>query len=150
MKFTVPIIGVGADISALYDQRNSGVEGETIIEKNIFLPINLRYELGLGSSASVFVKVGPQFGWNVGSKTFKLDKETIAGVKDEFQLKNSNISLNVGLGAYLLKHLELGITYNIALGKTGEVSYWDAAKNVYSQVTKTRTNCWQLNLAYYF
>jgi hypothetical protein len=36
------------------------------------------------------------------------------------------------------------------LGKTGEVSYWNAAKSTFEQVTKTRTNCWQLNLAYYF
>lgn len=155
VKFTVPLVGVGVDVSALYDQRNSGIEGETIVEKNIFLPINLRYDLGLGSMASVFVKAGPQFGWNVGNKTFKLNKETVAGVKDEFQLKKSNISLNVGLGAFLLKHLELGVTYNIALGKTGEVGVFDAVKSVGGEVInnvrgETRTNAWQLNLAYYF
>lgn len=152
VKFTVPIIGVGLDLSALYDQRNTGIEGETIIEKNVFVPINVRYQIGLGSAASVFIKAGPQFGWNVGGKTFQLNKETIAGVKDTFKLKNSNMSLNIGLGATLLNHLELGITYNIALGKTGEVSYIDAAKAVGSEIvtTKTRTNCWQLNLAYYF
>ena len=66
------------------------------------------------------------------------------------------MSLNVGLGALLFKHLELGITYNIALGKTGEVSYWDAAKAAAGEVVdvvkhgSTRTNAWQLNLAYYF
>ncbi len=150
VKFTVPIVGVGVDVSALYDQRNSGIEGQTVVEKNVFVPINVRYQYGLGSSASVFLKVGPQFGWNVGDKTFQLNSETITNVKNQFTLKNSNISLNVGLGATVFKHLELGITYNIALGKTGEVSYWDAAKSAYSQVTKTRTNCWQLNLAYYF
>lgn len=146
VKFTVPLVGVGVDVSALYDQRNTGIEGETIVEKNIFLPINVRYDLGLGSMASVFVKAGPQFGWNVGGKTFKLNSDTFS----EFQLKKSNISLNVGLGAFLLKHLELGITYNIALGKTGEVSVLDATKTVVGDVIKTRTNAWQLNLAYYF
>ena len=150
VKVGLPVTGLSIDASALYDQRNSGIEGQTVVEKNVFVPINVRYQYGLGSSASVFLKVGPQFGWNVGDKTFQLNSETIANVKNQFTLKNSNISLNVGLGATVFKHLELGITYNIALGKTGEVSYWDAAKLAYSQVTKTRTNCWQLNLAYYF
>ena len=121
----------------------------------MFVPINVRYQYGLGSSASVFIKVGPQFGWNVGGKTFEFNSEIYNNVKQQFKLKDSNMSLNIGIGATLLKHLELGITYNIALGKTGEVSYTDAAKSVLGEAVSaykgdTRTNCWQLNLAYYF
>jgi hypothetical protein len=56
-KFKVPIIGIGAEISALYDQRNSGINGETVIEKNIFLPINVRYDLELANIVGVFVKL---------------------------------------------------------------------------------------------
>lgn len=164
LKFTVPIVGLGFDVSALYDQRNSGVEGETIIEKNIFVPINLRYQFGLGDMASIFLKAGPQFGWNIGGKTYSLkDISTTAGnIKSDFQLKKSNMSINVGVGAMLLSHLELGITYNIALGKTGEVSYTSVAGDVAKEALdaagavvglkdwNTRTNAWQLNLAYYF
>lgn len=158
VKYTFPILGLGVDLSAVYDQRNSGVMGETVIEKNIFVPINLHYQLGLGSMASLFIKAGPQFGWNVGGKNyqFNFSKDNIEAIRGDFKLKNSNMSLNVGLGALLFKHLELGITYNIALGKTGEVSYWDAAKAAAGEVVdvvkhgSTRTNAWQLNLAYYF
>lgn len=153
VKFTVPIIGVGVDVSALYDQRSSVLSNETVTEKNIFVPINVRYQYGLGSLASVFVKAGPQFGWNVGSKTFKFNSEALS----DFTLKNSNMSLNIGVGATVFKHLELGLTYNIVLGKTGEVSYFDAVKAVGGEALSaaykkenTRTNAWQLNLAYYF
>jgi len=33
VKFTVPLVGVGVDVSALYDQRNSGIEGETWVTR---------------------------------------------------------------------------------------------------------------------
>lgn len=154
VKFTVPIIGVGVDVSALYDQRSSVLNDKTVTEKNVFVPINVRYQYGLGSLASVFVKAGPQVGWNVGDKTYEFNSKTVSNLKQQFTLKNSNMSLNIGVGATVFKHLELGLTYNIVLGKTGEVSYFDAVTavggEVLSKKENIRTNAWQLNLAYYF
>ncbi|MFW5513326.1 MAG: outer membrane beta-barrel protein, partial [Prevotella sp.] len=77
VKFTLPIVGLGIDASALYDQREgkakfskSGVESEnTLKQQQVVIPINLRYGVGLGSRASVFFFAGPQFGFNVGDKT---------------------------------------------------------------------------------
>ena len=144
-KFTVPLIGIGLDISALYDQRTSELNNQTVKEQNIFIPINLRYQVGLGSLASAFVKAGPQFGWNIGSKTYQAIKDGNTG---EFKLKDSNTSLNIGVGINALSHLEVGINYNIVLGKTGDLTVKDAAKNAYN--SKSRTNAWQLNVAYFF
>lgn len=143
-KFTVPLIGIGLDISALYDQRTSEFNNQTVKEQNIFIPINLRYQVGLGSLASAFVKAGPQFGWNIGSKTYQAIKDGNTG---EFKLKDSNTSLNIGVGINALSHLEVGINYNIVLGKTGDLTVKDA-KNAYN--SKSRTNAWQLNVAYFF
>lgn len=144
-KFTVPLIGIGLDISALYDQRTSEFNNQTVKEQNIFIPINLRYQVGLGSLASAFVKAGPQFGWNIGSKTYQAIKDGNTG---EFKLKDSNTSLNIGVGINALSHLEVGINYNIVLGKTGDLTVKDAATNAYN--SKSRTNAWQLNVAYFF
>lgn len=145
-KFTVPLIGIGLDISALYDQRTSEFNNQTVKEQNIFIPINLRYQVGLGSLASAFVKAGPQFGWNIGSKTYQAIKDGNTG---EFKLKDSNTSLNIGVGINALSHLEVGINYNIVLGKTGDLTVTDAATNAYNN-SKSRTNAWQLNVAYFF
>jgi opacity protein-like surface antigen len=145
-KFTVPLIGIGLDISALYDQRTSELNNQTVKEQNIFIPINLRYQVGLGSLASAFVKAGPQFGWNIGSKTYQSIKDGNTG---EFKLKDSNTSLNIGVGINALSHLEVGINYNIVLGKTGDLTVTDAATNAYNN-SKSRTNAWQLNVAYFF
>lgn len=145
VKFTVPVVGLSFDISALYDQRSAKVgidnsEKETVKQHQITVPINVRYGWGLSSVANVFIFAGPQFGFNVGDKDESLFNEV-----GEWTLKSSNFSMNVGLGATVLKHLEAKINYNFALGKTGELTYREIT-NSYS----VRNNAWQLGLAYYF
>ena len=80
VKFTLPVVGLGIDASALYDQREAKMkvgdaESNTIKSQSINVPINLRYGIGLGSAASIFFFAGPQFGFNVGDKTQELYKD---------------------------------------------------------------------------
>lgn len=143
VKVTLPLVGLGIDAAALYDQRgakNKGDDGsETITQKSINIPVNVRYGVGLGSLASVYVAAGPQFGFNVGSKTFG---------DGNFKFKDSNLSLNLGAGVSLISHLEVGFTYNIALGKTGEFEWKNEAGKLITG--KARNNSWQVSAAYYF
>ena len=67
-----------------------------------------------------------------------------------YDISNTNFSVNVGAGVTLMSHLEIGFTYNIACGKTGEVNVWDVASSTWNQVTKGRANAWQVSAAYYF
>lgn len=145
LKFTLPIIGLGVDASALYDQRSAKISesgtntGEqTIKQEQIAIPINLRYGVGLGSMASIYFFAGPQFGFNVGDKEKKLDF-------GEWQLKSSNFSVNVGAGVMLVKHLQLSANYNIACGKTGDVTVGSTVK-----AATGKANAWQIAAAYYF
>lgn len=146
VKFTLPIVGLSLDASALYDYRSAkiGDDGseETVKQQQITVPINVRYGWGFSSLANVFVFVGPQFGFNVGSDKKLFDEAA------EWTMKSSNFSMNVGLGATVLKHLEAKINYNFALGKTGDVSTLGAAEDIVKG--KVRSNAWQLGLAYYF
>ena len=145
VKLTLPLIGLGIDAAALYDQRDAKLgeddDESTISQRCINIPVNLRYGFGLGSMASVYVAAGPQFGFNIGQKNYGSDT-------DGFKFKDSNLSLNLGAGVSVLTHLELGFTYNIALGKTGEVSVIDDANKVLT--SKARNNSWQVSAAYYF
>ena len=155
VKFTLPIVGLGIDASALYDQRDAKVkvedDGESVESKiknqSINIPINLRYGVGLGSTASIFLFAGPQFGFNVGDKNQSLFKDAA-----QWRLKSSTFSVNVGLGAMLLSHLQISANYNIACGKTGETTVSEAlgttAQEVFSK--RGRANAWQIGLAYYF
>ena len=150
VKFTLPIVGLGIDAAALYDQREGKIEAgntsETIKSQSIQVPINVRYGIGLGSLAEIFAFAGPQFGFNIGDKTKDLYNDAA-----KWTLKSSNFSANVGLGAMLLSHLQIKVNYNIAFGKTGEVQVKDAATSAWDTVTgKAKANAWQLSAAYYF
>lgn len=154
LKFTVPIVGLSFDVSALYDQKSTKVSNvndgsKTIKQQAIDVPINVRYGVGLGSLANIFLFAGPQFAFNVGDDEFKWN--STSSYQNTFQLKKSTISVNVGAGVTLLKHLQVSANYNIACGRTGDATVYNVAETVAPAVIKKgRTNSWQLGLAYYF
>ena len=141
LKIGIPVLPVGFEIAALYDQRDAKLEVEKISQKSINIPINVRYELGLGDMAGIYVAAGPQFGFNIGDKKFSFSNA------NDYEMKDSNLSLNLGAGIRLVSHLEIGFNYNIALGKTGEFNEVDGAKNL---VGNGKANAWQISAAYYF
>lgn len=154
VKFTLPIVGLGIDASALYDQRDAKVkvegEGESVESKiknqSINIPINLRYGVGLGSTASLFLFAGPQFGFNVGDKDQKITESST------WSVKNSNFSLNFGAGVTLLSHLQLTANYNVVCGKTSDVTITEGIEQLTNKEVRSRarSNAWQIALAYYF
>lgn len=156
VKFTLPVVGLGIDAAALYDQREAklkvdaenttgtGLTSNKIKQQSINIPINLRYSIGLGDLAGIYFAAGPQFGFNVGDKNFDGTKET------SYRMESTNFSVNLGAGVSLIKHLEIGFNYNIACGKTGEASVKNVLNNTWEQVSRGRSNAWQISAAYYF
>lgn len=111
-------MGFGLDGALLYSQQKynlteRGDDGisESKTSRSIAIPINLRYSIGLGSVASVFITTGPQFDFNIGNKDW---------YDNTFERENMTTTWNVGAGVKVLGHVELGVGYNFALGKVGE------------------------------
>ncbi len=154
VKFTLPVVGLSLDAAALYDQRSAkssiddgtgNVVENTLKTQSIQVPINIRYGVGLSSIVNLFAFAGPQFGFNIGDK-----HQTILKDAQEWTLKSSNISANVGIGAILLDHLQVTVNYNIPLGKTGEVNVKEGANAAWQTVTGGRANAWQISAGYFF
>lgn len=152
LKFTLPIVGLGIDASALYDQREAKLTvadaktKESVKTQAINIPINARYSVGLGSVASVLFFAGPQFGFNVG------DKDVDLGGDSRWKFRSSQFSVNVGAGFSFMNHFEVTANYNIACGKTGDATLSKTLSDVVGSATKDngRANAWQIALAYYF
>lgn len=150
VKVQLPLVGLGIDASALYDQREARVTcdgydtGQTLRSKAINIPINVRYGWGLSSVANLFLFAGPQFGFNVGDKDQKFTDSST------WSIKNSNFSVNLGIGTTIMSHVQLTANYNIVCGKTSDVSVKDAAESVFNKEVRSRANAWQIALAYYF
>lgn len=151
MKFTLPVVGLGVDASALYDQCSSKMTAEqgneqiitdreeTLTRQAISIPVNLRYDVGLGDDASIYFFAGPQASFNVGGKIKDID----------WKWADTDFSVNVGFGVMLLSHLQVNTNYNVGIGKTGELG----EHSVFTHLRKGfhgRANTWQLGLAYYF
>ena len=144
---TIPLAGLGADASLLYDNKVIGItDGTNEANKTLHyvtLPINAKYTIGLSSLASIYLATGPQFSWNVGDRKWKP-----AGITDGWELKSSEFSWNVGCGVTALSHVRVGYNYNIGIGKTAE---FDAATTALNGVKgKLKNNTHQISLTYLF
>lgn len=135
-ELRVPILGFGIEAAALYSQKGMSVgEGETFKQNSFQIPLNIKYSFGLGNVANVFIAAGPEFGFNVGETTkvfnnVQFDDVTgvTAGDVSAYVLEKSTLSINIGLGATLLNHLQVALNYNMPWGKTGEFQYIDASE----------------------
>lgn len=162
-KFTLPILGLGMDISALYDQRSAEMSTEIFDDQNnpttytekikkntLAIPVNFRMPIAGVGIASIYGYTGPQIAFNLGDKSVNL-----AGTK-AWTLKDSSFSWNVGLGVMVASKVQINANYNIALGATGDQenlgdAAWNAAngalKNMFSS---SHSGSWQIGAAYYF
>jgi len=135
-ELRIPLLGFGVEVAALYSQKGMEFsEGEIFKQNSFQIPLNLKYAFGLGNIANVFIAAGPEFGFNVGetTKVFnniklnEINNQTTGNVQ-AYVLEKSTLSINVGVGATLLNHLQVGINYNIPWGKTADFTTIDASE----------------------
>lgn len=127
-EITIPIVGLGVDAALMYSQRGK----HAFKEQGIEVPINLKYTIGLGSLLGVYVAAGPDFFFN-----FKdID------VKD-FDSKKAQVGLNLGAGVKLIKHLQVGVNYQIPFGDS--FSFENGTKAI-----GAKNKIWQISAAYIF
>lgn len=137
-EFTVPLVGVGADIAVMYVKRNAQFMEDNELTKMhsdyIEIPLNLKYKLGIPAISSIlkpYVFTGPSF-------SFLTSKKAISQFLEK---KSCDVAWNFGLGVELCNHLQVGASYGLGMtklfktvGLTGE-SADIAAKNRYWTVT---------------
>lgn len=131
LKASLPIIGLGVDVSALYSQETVSIpvtSGTTISTeteklKYVAVPLHLRYDLsipGINLAVVPFVFTGPQAGLAIG----KLDK----AYQDKITTKDLVWRYDLGFGAILLKHLQASYSYSFPLSNTYEGKFSDKDK----------------------
>jgi hypothetical protein len=150
------IAGVSLNGALVYNQNKLHVEdvegfGHTETERSFSIPLNLRYNFGIGQTG-VFVGTGPQFDFALGST--KWDK-ALGSAASTFDKNNMATSWNISAGAKVLGKLELTAGYTFALGKIGKA----LVENVGNQVgvsgivggaADIKRNIFQINATYYF
>ncbi|TGX98263.1 porin family protein [Bacteroides acidifaciens] len=132
-EVNIPIVGLGVDASLLFAQRGvkvtpEGADEYTVKQNGLDIPVNLKYNIGLGSLLGLYIAAGPDFYFDFEKKS-GIDK------------KKAEVGINVGAGVKLLNHLQVGANYNIPLSDTAKIEGTDGSY-------KTKT--WQVSVAYIF
>ncbi len=133
---TIPLLGLGIDVSALYNQYGVDTEEGSTMKKSIEVPVNVKWTFGFSSVVGAYLAVGPQFGFNVGHKWFR----------DVCEFKKKSTSFNVGAGLKLFGHVHVGANYNFAVKDNGIMVKDDNG----TYVDGFKQNTWQVSLAYMF
>ena len=154
VDITIPIIGLGVDGALMYSQKGTkisfdGLGSTTFKQQGIEIPVNLKYSIGLGSLASIYFAAGPSFYFNMKSD----DDFTFNSVAGSLDYDKSEVSLNLGAGVKLLRHLQLGVNYNMGLTDSAKAKIdssnssdiWDAING-----ESYKSKMWQVSVAYLF
>lgn len=145
-------LGIGIDASLQYSQRKLNIQhendsySESETYRTLEIPINVRYNFGLGSKLGAYVSTGPQFGFALGNMSWSK-----VGTGGNFEKSNMNTTWNIGAGVRLLSHLEVGLGYNFALGKVGKSVLFDGLVGTSDDTQLNyKTNTFQVQVAYLF
>ena len=127
-EFSLPVLPLAINGAVYYAQTSAKVSqtdrltemGEaSITQKTIQVPINAKWNIGLGETASFYLAAGPQFDFNVGDKNTDIE---FAGSKlGSISTKSNQLSFNIGAGVNLLSSLELGVVYNVPCSNSSKV-----------------------------
>ncbi len=159
----VPLIGIGVDGSFLFSEKgikytNTLNNADATNKQRYFeIPINLKYSIGLGDMASIFLAAGPDFSFNVKSDNIMDDLKEISGSNSSASIdsNNSEVYVNVGGGVKLLNHLQIGINYSLPLSDSAKKNFSQGEMSELGNVIngssfKSKTKTWQVSVAYLF
>lgn len=118
-EFTVPVIGIGADLSVMYVKRSSewmesqsNTSSQTLQSDYIEIPLNVKYKLSLPLVSKIltpYVFTGPSF-------AFLTSKKIINDITN----KKTDLAWNFGVGIQIVQHLQIGASYGLGLNKAVE------------------------------
>lgn len=166
VDMTIPLLGLGLDGSLLYAEKGTKFTNTitnkdlTNKQKTIEVPVNLKYSIGLGSAAGIFLAAGPNFSFDINSDNLTTDltelaSQTISGNLPSIDRKNSEVSVNIGGGLKLLNHLQIGLNYNLPLTDSAKQNFSNGDLSELSGIIsgssfKTKNKIWQVSVAYIF
>ena len=154
VDITIPIIGLGVDGALMYSQKGAKISFDdlgstTFKQQGIEIPVNLKYSIGLGSSASIYFAAGPSFYFNMNSD----DDLTFDSETGSLDYDKSEVSLNLGVGVKLLKHLQLGVNYNMGLTDSAKAKIDSSnSSDIWNVINgeSYKSKMWQVSVAYLF
>lgn len=138
-EFTVPVVGIGFDLSAMYVHRSNRWQESSAFIKNrrdyVAIPLNVKWKFGL-PLVKPFITTGPEVAFLTSSKAVSA------------AITNGTVdwSWNIGFGLEVLSHLQVAASYGIGINKAVKgLNIGSTTGNVYG-----RDRAWTITAAYLF
>lgn len=159
------IAGFGVDASVMYTAKGTKYEvGDNIMGEAfeslfgtkeavtntihyIEVPVNLKYKLKIPVVEDIvipFIYAGPSFAFKVGESIKGLG-ETVKNADQIIKNRDFDVAINVGIGAEIIKHVNLAVQYGWGLGTASEIGFGDVVS-----FNKAKTGAWTITLGYMF
>ncbi|MBD5236197.1 MAG: porin family protein [Bacteroidales bacterium] len=149
-EFTVPVVGVGMDLSLMYTRMNGevlndGGEMEKIGKDFLEIPLNLKYKfnfIAVSRFVAPYIYTGPTLALKLGK-----------GDNNFLTTKTAQWGWNLGIGVELIRHLQIGAGYTFGINNVVKLAdkvvdipgFNGVAKDV-----KIKNNYWTVTAAWLF
>jgi len=142
-EFTVPVLGIGADVSAMYVRRGAKWMEDNKVERGgrdyIEIPVNFKWRINIPVVNKIirpYLTTGPSFAFLTSSRA----------IGDAFQNSKFDSSWNFGFGLEFVQRLQIGASYGIGMSKAVK------GINVASETVgiEGRNRYWTISAAYLF
>ena len=138
------ITGFGLDAFILYSQHGFKIKTSKLLNheqkvSSLDIPVNLKFKLSLVNLLGCYFTAGPYASFTLD------DKVSFNGIKNQWQSKKFGVGLNFGAGIELVKSLQVGVNYQLALN--------DDYSNFSAEQLKglnAKTRIWSITAAYFF
>lgn len=113
LDFTVPVLGIGMDAAILYSQKGLEFNSDSYKTDYLEVPVNFKWKFGVPVLKG-YITAGPYASFRIGGdKIWNV-------VNEQIKAKNFGAGLNFGAGVELVKHLQVGLNYDMGLIKNYE------------------------------
>ncbi len=142
MEWTVPVVGIGFDLSAMYVRRDAQwMENNEVDKVNrdyIDIPLNLKWKISIpvvDNLVRPFITTGP-------AVSFLTSKKAINAALEN---KTVNWAWNFGLGVELLKKVQIAASYGLGLNNAMKVVGASSSSDI-----DCKNRYWTVTAAYLF
>ncbi len=149
--------GFGLDASALFDIRGAKSKSydncDPVYNYSAQIPVNLRYGINFQEMVCWFIFAGPQFGFNFNKErhlAYGTGSSTGHSLERRWVNDATTLSCNVGIGAVVLDHVQVRVSYNFALKNSSRIEQLDLVDASPRTLTGARSNACQVTLSYLF
>lgn len=172
-EFTVPVIGIGADVSLMYARMNNSTEvaydqsfagtvgsllsstlanaGQASDPSDLYgkdfleIPINIKYKLSL----PVVGKIVKPYVFTGPNFAFRLGKSFKDNLNN-LESRTCQVAWNVGLGVELFSHLQVGASYGFGMNNVVKTINKFTDTSVTPVDIKAKNNYWTVTAGYVF